>query len=140
MLDLIKELALYEKALEKVTVTMEEFVNAGFGENKVWEAFVVEDDGKIVGMALYYIRYSTWRGRMFYLEDFIVKEEYRGKGYGKALFERCIEQTQTLRCHGMTFQVLDWNTPAIEFYKKYDGQFEGEWVNVLIFPKSNDAS
>lgn len=129
LLELIKELALYEKAPEQVTVTLEEFINAGFGKNKVWKAFVAEIDGFIVGFALYYIRYSTWKGCRLYLEDFIVTEEYRGKGIGKLLFEAVIQEAKEKNFNGMVWQVLDWNAPAINFYNKYAAQLEEGWLN-----------
>lgn len=129
LLELIQELADFEKAPDEVTVTMEEFVDAGFGEHPVWEAFVIEADGKIQGMALYYIRYSTWKGRRMYLEDIIVTQDMRGKGYGKVLFEKVWEVCKERNYSGMVWQVLDWNTPAIDFYKKYDAQFDGGWLN-----------
>jgi GNAT superfamily N-acetyltransferase len=129
LLELIRELADYEKAPDEVTVTLEEFVNAGFGSGKVWTAFVVEADEKIVGFALYYIRYSTWKGCRLYLEDFIVTEDYRGKGIGKLLFERVIQEAKDKNYNGMSWQVLDWNEPAINFYNKYAAQIEDGWLN-----------
>jgi len=129
LLELINELALYEKAPEEVTVTIEEFMDAGFGENKVWKAFVAEDDNKIIGFALYYTRYSTWKGCRLYLEDFIVTEEYRGKGAGKLLFETVIKEAKDKNYNGMVWQVLDWNEPAINFYKKYAADIEAGWLN-----------
>jgi GNAT superfamily N-acetyltransferase len=128
-LELIKELALYEKAPEEVTVTIDEFMDAGFGENKVWKAFVAEDNNNIIGFALYYTRYSTWKGCRLYLEDFIVTEEYRGKGAGKLLFETVIQEAKDKNYNGMVWQVLDWNEPAINFYKKYAADIEAGWLN-----------
>src|SRR6478672_4440196 len=87
LLELINELAVYEKAPEEVTVTLEHFIDAGFGTNPVWKAFVAEVDDNVIGFALYYTRYSTWKGCRLYLEDFIVTEDFRGKGVGKLLFE-----------------------------------------------------
>ena len=129
LLELINELALYEKAPEEVTVTIDEFIDAGFGENKVWKAFVAEDNNKIIGFALYYTRYSTWKGCRLYLEDFIVTEEYRGKGAGKLLFETVIQEAKDKNYNGMVWQVLDWNEPAINFYKKYAADIEAGWLN-----------
>src|SRR4051794_32855694 len=106
LLELIKELAEYEKAPEEVTVSMDEFIDAGFGEHPVWEAFVIEESGIIQGMALYYIRYSTWKGRRMYLEDIIVTEEMRGKGYGKILFEKVWQTALDRNYAGMVWQVL----------------------------------
>lgn len=129
LLELIHELAVYEKAPEEVTVTLAEFEDAGFGSNPVWNAFVVENDQLIIGFALYYTRYSTWKGCRLYLEDFIVTESYRGKGIGKLLFERVMKEAADKNFNGMNWQVLDWNEPAINFYKKYEAQLDPEWLN-----------
>ncbi len=129
LLELINELALYERAPEEVTVTLAEFEEAGFGKNPVWKAFVAEMDGIIQGFALYYIRYSTWKGCRLYLEDFLVTESFRGKGIGKILFETIIQEAKDLGFNGMTWQVLDWNEPALNFYKKYEAQIESGWLN-----------
>lgn len=132
MMSLVRELALYERAPEQVTVTLEEFRDAGFGENPCWEAFVGEKEGMIYGMALYYVRYSTWKGRRIYLEDLIVNEEHRGQGLGKRLFDEVLDETGRKGYSGMVWQVLDWNEPAINFYKKYNSEFDGGWINVSI--------
>jgi GNAT superfamily N-acetyltransferase len=129
LLELIKELAVYEKAPEEVTVTLAEFEEAGFGKQPVWKAFVAEGATGILGFALYYTRYSTWKGCRLYLEDFIVTESQRGKGLGKLLFERVMKEARDKNYNGMTWQVLDWNEPAINFYKKYDAQIESGWLN-----------
>jgi GNAT superfamily N-acetyltransferase len=132
LLDLVHELALFEKAPEEVTVTLNEFEEAGFGNKPVWKAFVVEADGVIVGFALYYIRYSTWKGCRMYLEDLIVTENWRGKGVGKLLFDRLIQEARELGFNGMTWQVLDWNEPAINFYKKYEAAIDAGWLNASL--------
>lgn len=132
MLDLIKELAAYEKAPEEVTVTLEEFVDAGFGSQPVWGAFVAELEDQIVGLSLYYVRYSTWKGQRLYLEDLIVTEKLRGKGIGKSLFDKTLDYAKSKKYKGMVFQVLNWNEPAINFYKKYETKFDDEWINVSI--------
>lgn len=133
MMELIHQLAVYERAPDEVTVTLEHFEESGFGEKPVWWAFVAELDGVIHGFALYYIRYSTWKGQRMYLEDFIVNEESRGKGIGKKLFDRLIEEAKEKKFNGMVWQVLDWNEPAINFYKKYDGVvFAKEWLTCSI--------
>ncbi|RCH55799.1 GNAT family N-acetyltransferase [Mucilaginibacter hurinus] len=129
ILELVKELALYERAPEEVTVTLEEFTEAGFGLKPVWKAFVAEVDGLIVGFALYYIRFSTWKGPRLYLEDFLVTESMRGRDIGKLLFERVIQEASELGFNGMSWQVLDWNDPAINFYKKYNAAIEAGWLN-----------
>lgn len=129
LLELINELAVYEKAPEEVTVTLAEFEDAGFGTQPVWKAFVAEDITGILGFALYYTRYSTWKGCRLYLEDFIVTESQRGKGLGKILFERVMKEARDKNYNGMTWQVLDWNEPAINFYNKYNAQIETGWLN-----------
>lgn len=132
LLELIHELAVYEKLPEEVTVTLTEFEDAGFGLKPVWKAFVAEDMDKIIGFALYYTRYSTWKGRRLYLEDFIVTEAYRGKGVGKLLFETVVQEAKDKDYNGMTWQVLDWNEPAINFYKKYEAGLETGWLNASL--------
>lgn len=129
LLELIRELALYEKAPEEVTVTPGEFEQAGFGDKPVWWAFVAENEHTIVGFALYYIRYSTWKGCRMYLEDLIVTEQYRWRGVGKLLFDELIREAKQQKFKGITWQVLDWNEPAIRFYKKYNAELSGEWLN-----------
>ncbi len=132
LMELIRELALFEKAPQEVTVSMEEFEDAGFGSNPFWWAFVAEYNGHIVAMSLYYIRYSTWKGRRLYLEDIIVTEEMRGMGIGKELLDHTINYAKENGFSGMMWQVLDWNKPAIDFYKKYDTKLDEEWINVSI--------
>lgn len=132
MLELIHELALYEKAPEEVTVTLAAFEDAGFGENPVWKAFVAEKEGKIEGFALFYIRYSTWKGCRLYLEDFIVTEKMRGQGIGKILFERVLKEAKDHHYVGVVWQVLDWNQPAINFYNKYQADLEDGWLNASL--------
>lgn len=132
LMELIKELAVFEKAPDEVIVSMQQFEEAGFGAHPVWKAFVAEVDGFIVGFALYYIRYSTWKGQRLYLEDLIVTEEMRGKGIGKLLFNRVIQEVQELDFNGMMWQVLDWNEPAIEFYKKYEAHLDPAWLNASL--------
>jgi GNAT superfamily N-acetyltransferase len=133
MLELIRELAVYEKAPDEVTVDPLHFEESGFGLNPVWWAFVVENqEKKVVAFALYYIRYSTWKGQVMYLEDILVTETLRGKGIGKMLIERLIQEAKEKGFKRMTWQVLDWNEPAINFYKKFGAKFDPEWVNVTI--------
>jgi len=129
LLELINELAVYEKAPDEVTVTLEEFIDAGFGTDPIWKAFVAEENDIILGFALFYTRYSTWKGRRLYLEDFIVTEPSRGKGIGKRLFEKVIEEAKNGNYNGMVWQVLDWNEPAINFYNKYNAYIENGWLN-----------
>ena len=132
LLELIKELAEYEKAPQEVTVTLEHFTQSGFGPNPVWWAFVAEADGMVQGFALYYIRYSTWKGQRMYLEDIIVTEAMRGKGLGKLLLDRLITEAKEKNFCGITWQVLEWNEPAIHFYKKYQAKLDPEWINCSI--------
>src|SRR5678816_1084984 len=119
LLELVNELAVYEKAPQEVTVTLDHFIESGFGINPVWYGFVAEEDDVIKGFAVYYIRYSTWKGQRMYLEDILVTESARGKGIGKLLFDRLIEEAKEKKFCGIVWQVLDWNEPAINFYKKY---------------------
>ncbi len=132
LMELVQELADYEKAPDEVTVDFDHFVESGFGPHPVWWAYVAEVDGRIEGFALYYIRYSTWKGQRLYLEDLIVTQAMRGKGLGKMLFEKLLEETREKKFSGMVWQVLDWNEPAINFYKKYGAKLDGEWMNCSI--------
>lgn len=132
MMELIKELAVFEKAAHEVTVEMDHFIESGFGEHPVWWAIVAEDlnSKKVVALALYYIRYSTWKGQRMYLEDIVISEQYRRKGIGTKLMDRLIEIAKEKKLSGMQWQVLDWNQEAIDFYKKYSVKIDDEWLNV----------
>jgi len=132
MMELVKELAVYERAPDEVTVSMEHFIDSGFGANPVWWAFVAEEAGVVQGFALYYIRYSTWKGQRMYLEDILVTEDARGKGIGALLMNTLIAEARERKFHGITWQVLDWNEPAINFYRKFNTQFDPEWINGKI--------
>jgi GNAT superfamily N-acetyltransferase len=132
MLELVHELAVFERAPDEVTVTMEHFIQSGFGDKPVWWAIVAEADGVVIGFALYYIRYSTWKGQRMYLEDLLVTEEWRRNGIGTMLVDKLILIAKEKGVSGMLWQVLDWNEPAINFYKKYNAKFDPEWVNVSI--------
>jgi GNAT superfamily N-acetyltransferase len=129
VLELVKELAEYEKAPQEVINTVEKMEEDGFGATPIYGFFVAENENGIVGLSLYYWRYSTWKGKRLYLEDIIVTEKERGGGIGKLLFDRTMQHTLDSKCSGMMWQVLDWNEPAINFYKKYGAKLDGEWIN-----------
>lgn len=133
MIELIKELAVYEKEPDAVTVSFAHFVEQGFGPKPIWWAFVAEVDGKVQGFALWYIRYSTWKGTRLYLEDLLVTEKMRGHGIGKLLFDRLMVECKEKKYSGMMWQVLHWNTAAINFYKKYpEVNIDDGWLNGSI--------
>jgi len=132
LLELVRELADYEKSPHEVTVTLNHFEQSGFGENRVWWAFVAEVGGRVEGFALYYIRYSTWKGQRMFLEDILVTEKMRGKGLGNLLFDALIEEAKEKEFSGIVWQVLGWNEPAIHFYKKFNADFDKEWINCNI--------
>ncbi|NVO02284.1 MAG: GNAT family N-acetyltransferase [Bacteroidetes bacterium] len=129
VLSLIKELASYEKAPEEVTITLDDLKKDGFGERPLFEIIILEEENQIIGMALYFISYSTWKGKCIYLEDIIIREPHRGKGYGKLLFEAVISKSKSFGAKRISWQVLSWNEPAINFYKKYNASISGEWFN-----------
>ena len=128
---LVEELAVYEKAPDEVVTTPEEYVE--LLNDGLFELIVAEAEGEIVGMALYYYTFSTWKGKMLYLEDFVVRQNQRGKGIGQAVFQAVIEEAQRTNCAMMKWQVLDWNEPAIRFYDKYQAVFDKGWWNGKLF-------
>lgn len=154
LLELITELAVYEKAPNEVTVSLNHFIESGFGEKPVWWGFVASSPltplrkaergispspqvekglgDEVLGFALYYIRYSTWKGQAMYLEDILVTESSRGKGIGKLLMDQLIVEAKEKGFNRIIWQVLEWNEPAISFYKKYNAGFDPEWVNCSI--------
>jgi GNAT superfamily N-acetyltransferase len=173
IMELVSELALYEKAPEQVTVSLEHFTDSGFGTRPVWWAFVAEEvdettysgenaeesgeisgiadtaagaittndisetenrtkGGRVVGFALWYIRYSTWKGQRMYLEDFYVEPRLRRRGIGAMLFERLVQQAHESGLNGVVWQALNWNEPALDFYRKYGAKFDYEWVNCSL--------
>lgn len=132
MLALVRELADFERAPEEVTISFDHFVESGFGSNPVYWAWVAEQDQRVVGFALCYTRFSTWKGQRCYLEDIIVTEDYRGKGIGKKLMDAVIQDAIERKLSAVVWQVLDWNTEAIRFYEKYQARFDAEWVNVSL--------
>jgi len=129
ILSLIRELALYERAPEEVTITAEDLEKDGFGSNPIFEVILAYDNEQLLGMAFYYFSYSTWKGKCLYLEDIIVKEQFRGNKVGKTLFEAVIKKAKEVNAKRMHWQVLDWNEPAINFYQKYSAVLDSTWVN-----------
>ena len=129
MLTLVKELAVFERAPEEVTVTLEHMREAAFGADPVWVGWVAEADGAITGMAVCYERYSTWKGRRLYLEDIIVTERARGHRIGEKLFRACAAYAVEMNYSGMLWQVLDWNLDAIRFYDRFGAKYSKEWLN-----------
>ena len=132
VLDLIKELAEYERAPHEVDNTLERMEKDGFGDTPVFGFHVAEVDREIVGITLYYNRYSTWKGKCLYLEDLVVNEKYRGSGIGKKLFDVTVSVALETDCRQLNWQVLDWNEPAINLYKKLGSHFDGEWINCKL--------
>lgn len=132
VLELIKELAEYERAPEQVINTVDQMEKDGFGPQAIYGLFVAEVRGVIVGISLYYWRYSTWKGKRLYLEDIVVTESQRGKGAGKLLFDRTMQHALDQGCSGMMWQVLEWNEPALNFYRKYGAKLDDEWTNCSL--------
>jgi GNAT superfamily N-acetyltransferase len=128
--ELVKELAIYERALNQVTNNIEKMTR-DYNE-KLFDFFVAEVDSKIIGLSLYYFRYSTWKGKRLYMEDIIVTEDMRGNGIGKILFDATVAAAKQTGCTGMLWQVLDWNTSAVGFYRKYGTNFDNEWINCSL--------
>jgi GNAT superfamily N-acetyltransferase len=132
VLELIKELAAYERAPHEVSNTVALMEQDGFGDRPVYGMFVAEEDSEIIGISVYYYRYSTWKGKRLYLEDIVVSEMKRGKGVGARLFDRTMQQSVDDNCTGMMWQVLEWNKPAIKFYEKYGTKLDSEWTNCTL--------
>ena len=128
VLELIKELATFEKEPNAVVVSVSDLERDGFGENPLFYTFIAEQNNEIVGMALYYYRYSTWKGRTIHLEDLIVKEKMRGSGLGFELYTAVIAQGKNDGVRRIEWNVLDWNTPAIEFYEKSGAKVLKDWL------------
>jgi GNAT superfamily N-acetyltransferase len=133
--NLICELAEYEKAPQEVSNTVEEMIKDGFGPVPVFRCLVAEVEGKVVGMAIYFMKYSTWKGKGIYLDDIVVTESMRGKKIGNKLFEAVIKDSIELGAEQLHWQVLDWNIPAINFYKKYNASLDAEWINCKLSRK-----
>ncbi len=132
LLTLVRELATYERAPDAVTISLEQFKESGFGEHPIWWAFVAEEPQQIIGFALFYLRFSTWKGPRMYLEDIIVTEAYRGRGIGYLLMQQLIQEASEKQLDGIQWQVLEWNEPAINFYKKFNASFDPEWWNASL--------
>lgn len=135
MMALVRELAEFEQAPDEVANTEAKMIEEGFGQNPAFQAIVTEVDDKVVGMSVFYYSYSTWKGKSIYIDDIIVNEAFRGKGIGSKLMEATILRAKQENVGKLHWQVLDWNEPAIRFYKKYETVFDPEWINCSI---SND--
>lgn len=129
VLALIQELAAYERAPHEVTNTLDMMRRDGFGPEPIFGFFVLESGPDLLGLALFYTAYSTWKGRMLFLEDLVVTEAARRGGYGRQLFEAVVQEARRTGAQRMKWQVLDWNEPAIAFYKKLGANLDGEWLN-----------
>ena len=132
VLDLIIELAVFEKEPDAVVVTQEDLIRDGFSDNPLFHTFVAENDGEIIGMALYYYRYSTWKGKTIHLEDLVVKENHRGTGAGLALYTEIIKQGKRDNVRRIEWNVLDWNENAIKFYEKSGAKILKDWYVVQM--------
>ena len=138
VLRLINELAVFEKEPDAVVVTVEDLLRDGFGENPLFHTFIAEENGEIIGMALYYYRYSTWKGKTIHLEDLIVKENKRGTGAGLALYKAIIQQGKKDGVRRIEWNVLDWNTNAIQFYEKSGAKVLEDWRVVQMSEQEID--
>ncbi len=139
VLRLIKELAAFEKEPDAVEVTISDLERDGFGESPLFHTFIAEENQEIIGMALYYYRYSTWKGKTIHLEDLIVKEEKRGSGLGFKLYSEVIAQGKCDNVRRIEWNVLDWNTPAIEFYEKTGAKVLKDWLVAQMDEKGIDT-
>ncbi len=132
LLDLIRDLAAFEKAPEKVTNSIESMEVDGFGPHKVFDFFLARKEEEVLGMAVTYFRYSTWRGKALYLEDIYIKPEFRGLGLGRSFFSFLAKKCLEWNCRHMVWQVLDWNQEAIDFYKGLGSEIDSEWENCYL--------
>jgi GNAT superfamily N-acetyltransferase len=130
--DLVMELAIFEKAPEEVTSSLADYVQEGFSDNPLFTANLIYLNDELAGFSLWYYRFSTWKGRRFYLEDLYIKEAFRGKGLGRKLINEAIEEAKRMKCTGMMWQVLDWNQPAIDFYNTLGVKMDAGWLNVHL--------
>jgi GNAT superfamily N-acetyltransferase len=129
LLELIKELASYENAGDEVKIRIKDLEKDGFGVQPLFQFIIAKKNNYLLGMSFYFVRYSTWKGKILYLEDFVVKKEYRGLGIGALLFEEMINICVKEKFKGMAWQVLEWNLPAINFYKKYNSDISSTWLD-----------
>lgn len=132
ILDMIRDLAIYEKAEDQVKVSLDQLKEDGFGDKALYDSIILELEGRAVGMALYYNRYSTWKGKSLYLEDLYVLPEFRGHGLGLKTMKYLANIAVETNCYRFEWQVLDWNGPSIEFYKKLGTDLDGEWINCRL--------
>ena len=128
VLGLIRELAIFEKCPNEVKVNLEGMEKDGFGPDAIFTVHVAEVDKEVVGIAIFYTAYSTWKGKFIFLEDLYVKETWRGKEIGRKLFDSVAAYAASVHAAFLKWEVLDWNTPAIEFYKKYNATIDSEWL------------
>ncbi len=132
MLALIKELVVYEKAPNEVITTEESMLRDGFGKEKIFDSLIAEADGVIAGIAIFYVAYSTWKGKIIYLDDLIVTESHRRYGIGKKLFDEVGRISKAIGANQLRWHVLDWNEPAINFYKKYEASLDADWITCKL--------
>lgn len=137
---LIQELAEYEREPDAVDTTPESLREDGFGSNPCFKVFVAEDDDEgVVGIALFFLGYSTWKGRMLYLDDLVVRESMRGQGIGKKLLDSVMQHAKEEKAQIVSWQVLDWNSPAIDFYKKIGATFQTDWYNCRVYKEGIES-
>jgi len=133
LVEMIRELAEYERELDQVDATAEDLLREGFGTNPHFEALIGEWDGAPVAYAVYFFTFSTWSGRQsLFVEDLFVRAELRRKGIGKAMLRHMAAIARERKCYGMRWEVLNWNTPAIDFYRSLGATLQTEWVPVLL--------
>ena len=133
VLSMIKELAEFEKALDKVKMTKEQLIKDGFGRSPFFNCIIAFCEGEVCGYAFYYFGYSTWNGKTLYLEDIMIKSAFRRKGIGQKLFDKIVGIAKKENVKRFDWQVLNWNQPAIDFYKKNNASFDDEWLNGRLF-------
>lgn len=138
ILEMIKELALFEKAPEQVTLTLAQLEEDGFGVNPLYQAVIIEDQNKTsIGFCLFYYRYSTWKGKSLYLEDLYIKPTHRGNGAGQFVMKYLLDHAKATNCGRFEWQVLDWNEKAIKLYEKMGAELDGSWINCRIEEQLN---